>query len=185
MAPNSEQSFPQENSLHYFQTNLSSENERSLRRLNRAINLSQGEFSLILCVCNVPTLRKRITKQLQDISSLKIRELHLSPSVNTLFSTVKTALNNRYPDALVILGLESVVNLDDLLSATNLVRELFAQEFTFPLILWVNDDTLIKLARISTDFRSWSGSSIRFASSCSQYRFEGSYLTLPYQIATA
>lgn len=185
MAANSEQSFPQENSLHYFQTNLSLENERSLHRLNRAINLSQGEFSLILCVCNVPALRKKITKQLQTLSSLKIKELNLHPSVNTLFSTVKTVLHNRYPDALVVLGLESVVNLDDLLSATNLVRELFAQEFTFPLILWVNDDTLIKLARISTDFRSWSGSSIRFGSSYSKYRFEGNFHIPPYQIATA
>ncbi|MGB3694719.1 MAG: hypothetical protein WA865_02505 [Spirulinaceae cyanobacterium] len=184
MVSNSERFFPPENGFHHSPTSLSSENERSLHRLNRAISLSQGEFSLILCVCNRPALRRKVTKQLQNISPLKVSELTLHPSVNTLFSTVQTALQNQSPDALVILGLESVVNLDDLLSSTNLVRELFAQKFAFPLVLWVNDDTLIKLTRIYTDFRSWGGSSIRFEVSCSQDAPQNHYWPLQYQIVT-
>ncbi len=185
MVTNSERFFPPENGFHHSQTSFSSENERSLHRLNRAINLSQGEFSLILCVCNVPALRRKITKQLQAISPLKVNELTLHPSVNTLFSTVQTSLQNQSPDALVILGLESVVNLDDLLSSTNLVRELFAQEFAFPLVLWVNDDTLRKLTRIYTDFRSWGGSSIRFEVSYTKKFHRNSCWPLQYQIITA
>jgi WD40 repeat protein/tetratricopeptide (TPR) repeat protein len=65
--------------------------------------------------------------------------------------------------ALMVSGLESVVNLDNLLAATNQVRDEFRKKFPFPLVLWVNDEVLHKLVRLAPDFYSWAGVPIHFA----------------------
>ena len=65
------------------------------------------------------------------------------------------------PQALVVYGLESVVAIEELLSATNLVRDEFRKEFAFPLVLWINDDLLNKLIRLAPDFKNWAGNPIR------------------------
>jgi WD40 repeat protein len=46
--------------------------------------------------------------------------------------------------------------LDELLSATNQVREEFRKNFHFPLVLWVNDQVMEKLLRLAPDFESWA-----------------------------
>ncbi|NEO66769.1 MAG: hypothetical protein F6J98_42925, partial [Moorea sp. SIO4G2] len=53
--------------------------------------------------------------------------------------------------ALLIVGLESVVSLEELLTSTNQVRDEFRKRLTFPLILWVNDQVLQKLMRLAPD----------------------------------
>ncbi|HAG82787.1 MAG TPA: hypothetical protein DCL61_16920, partial [Cyanobacteria bacterium UBA12227] len=42
-------------------------NDRSLNALDRAIALSQGEFSLVLVRCNYKLLQKRILQQLKTL----------------------------------------------------------------------------------------------------------------------
>lgn len=145
------------------ETNSNSVNyERSLRRLARSIAMSQGQFSLILACCNSLPLREQLVTRLHELSPIEIQELILHPSVNKLFTTIQVALAEEQPPALMVFGLESVITLDQLLKATNLVREEFRKQFAFPLILWVNDDILQKLTRIAPDFRSWGANSIRF-----------------------
>lgn len=140
---------------------LTENNNRSLKRLERAIALSQGQFSLILVCCNYPPLRLQVVKQLEEISSVPIETLILHPSVKTLFTTIHTAIEQP-PPALMVFGLESVVAIDQLLSATNLVRDEFRKQFSFPLIVWINDDILQKLIRLAPDFHSWAAPPIRF-----------------------
>lgn len=140
---------------------LTENNKRSLRRLERAIALSQGQFSLILVCCNHPPLRLQVVNQLEEISSVPIETLTLHPSVNTLFTTIHTAIEG-LPPALMVFGLESVVAIDQVLSATNLVRDEFRKQFPFPLIVWINDDILQKLVRLAPDFHSWAAPPIRF-----------------------
>ncbi len=55
----------------------------------------------------------------------------------------------------MILGLESVKDIDNLLISANQVREEFRQHFPFPLVLWVNDEVLCKLIRLAPDLESW------------------------------
>ncbi|MEC4982621.1 MAG: hypothetical protein SAJ37_11385 [Oscillatoria sp. PMC 1068.18] len=140
-------------------------NQAAFRSLNRAIKLSQGEFSLILAKCDRPSRSRQIIKQLQQTSGLPIKQLTLHPSVKTLFTTIQTALNSQQPPALIIFGLESVVAIDELLIATNLMRNEFSKEFSFPLILWVNDELLQKMRQLAPDFRSWATSPICFLQS--------------------
>jgi hypothetical protein len=137
-------------------------NKRSLKKLERAIQMSQGQFSLILMCCNCSSMRRRMVKQLSKRCSIQIQELILHPSVTTLFTTILTAIEEPPPQALMVFGLESVVAIDQLLNATNLVRDEFPKHFPFPLILCINDEILQKLIRLAPDFKSWAANPIRF-----------------------
>ncbi len=145
-------------------------NERSLNALDRAIALSRGEFSLVLVRCNYKRLRDRMLYQLRQRSEhqYQIRELVLPESVKTLYTTIQTyghgilCPDNEPHPALFILGLESVVALDDLLTSTNQVRDEFRKRLPFPLVLWLNDEVLNKLMRFAPDFASWAATPIKF-----------------------
>lgn len=136
-------------------------NKRSLRSLERAIAMSQNQFSLILVCCNQQSLRRKMVKQLKEISTIPISEITLHPSVNTLFTTIDTAVEEQ-PQALMVFGLESVAAIEQVLTATNLVRNEFPKQFPFPLVLWINDEVLQKLIRLAPDFKSWAANPIRF-----------------------
>src|SRR4028118_1903374 len=107
-------------------------------------------------------LRQRSEHQYQ------IRELVLPESVKTLYTTIQTyghgilCPDNEPHPALFILGLESVVALDALLTSTNQVRDEFRKRLPFPLVLWLNDEVLHKLMRFAPDFASWAATPIKF-----------------------
>lgn len=140
---------------------VAASNQRSLNRLERAIAMSQNQFSLILVCCNQQSLRRKMVKQLKEISSISIVEITLHPSVNTLFTTIDTAVEEQ-PQVLMVFGLESVAAIEQVLTATNLVRNEFPKQFPFPLVLWINDEVLQKLIRLAPDFKSWAANPIRF-----------------------
>ncbi len=148
---------------------IASENEESLQTLIRAITLSQEEFSPILVRCNYSYLREHIVQQLREQCPIKIYELVLGESVKTLYSTIERALKDDYQgrgcasvSALMILGLESVDAIDQVIVATNQVREEFRKNFPFPIVFWVNDEVLQKFTRLAPDFDSWT-TTIEFA----------------------
>ncbi|MGK7875101.1 MAG: hypothetical protein AB4426_17925 [Xenococcaceae cyanobacterium] len=130
-------------------------NEESLNSLIRGITRFPGEFSLILAHCNYAALQERIAQQLREQCTVEIRELVLEPSVETLYTTIAKELGQEQPDALMVLGLESVIALEQVLKATNQIREEF-RNFAFPLVLWVTDEVQQKLIRLVPDFYSWA-----------------------------
>jgi tetratricopeptide (TPR) repeat protein len=137
-------------------------NDRSLNRLVRAITLSQGNFSLILARCNYGQLRDQMVEQLKAQCSVPIRELHLSRSIKTLYTTIEADLEKEKPAALMIFGLEQVEAIEQVLISSNQVREEFRKNFSFPIVLWVNDDRLKRIIQLMPDFKSWTGNSIKF-----------------------
>jgi WD40 repeat protein/tetratricopeptide (TPR) repeat protein len=130
-------------------------NEDSLNTLNRGITKSEGSFALILSRCNYASLRERIVQQLHNQCTVEVQELFLDQSDKTLYTTIEAKLGQEQPSALMVFGLESVKALDQVLVATNRVREEF-RNFTFPLVLWVTDEVLQKLIRLAPDFHSWA-----------------------------
>ena len=138
-------------------------NERSLKRLVRAITLSQGRFSLNFVRCNYAELRVEMQQRLQAACAFEVRHLTLPQSSQTLFTAIKAALGKEQPLALMVSGFESVVALDNLLIATNQVRDAFRKSFAFALVLWIDDEVLKKLMRSAPDFSSWAGVPIHFA----------------------
>ncbi|MEQ8960086.1 MAG: hypothetical protein RLP02_19540 [Coleofasciculus sp. C2-GNP5-27] len=149
-------------------------NGQSLRKLARAIMMSQGHFALILVCCKFSPQPLSVLNQLQELSSLPIQGVMLRPSVDTLFTAILTSLDEPPPPAVVVFGLDSVVAIDQLLSATNLVREEFRKQFPFPLVLWIDDRILQKMIRLAPDFKSWAANPIRLEC-CSHRAFHQVY----------
>jgi len=142
-------------------TNPNTENDRTLQTLTRSLTQSPGRFSLILVRCNYTSLRDRIVAQVCKQCSIEIRQLNLFPSTKTLYTTIVNEFGEQPTDAVMVLGLESVMALDDLLGATNKVRDQF-RSFPFPVVLWVTDRVLRQLMRVAPDFKSWAGPPLEF-----------------------
>ncbi|MBW4599204.1 MAG: hypothetical protein KME29_06205 [Calothrix sp. FI2-JRJ7] len=132
------------------------ENEQSLKTLVRTIRLSQGQFSLVLLRCNYTGLQQRITARLDELSPIKISKLSLQPSVKTLYTTILEGIGDEAPFSLMVSGLNTVEDLDNLLTSANQVREEFRKNFAFPLLVWVNDQVLQKFIKLATDLENWA-----------------------------
>ncbi len=137
-------------------------NQRSLKRIMRTLTLSEGAFTLIIASCNYVGLRLKITEQLHHQAPFKIHQVSLPSSVKTLYTYLQTQLRDVSPQAVMVLGSESVDEIDRVLIAANQVREEFRKNLRCPLILWVNDDVMNRFVRVAPDFKSWAGSPIRF-----------------------
>lgn len=131
-------------------------NQQALQELDWSIEMSQGQFSLILARCNYTALRSKMVQQLPKISSVEIREIILQPSDKRLYSRIKEELEDEIPLAVMVLGLDSVRDIEHLLTSMNSVREEFRKNFTFPVVLWLNDETQRKFIRLAPDFESWT-----------------------------
>ncbi|MGE5659116.1 MAG: hypothetical protein ACM37W_21185, partial [Actinomycetota bacterium] len=115
-------------------------NENSLEELAWAIESSVGNFKLILARCNYTNLRNRLAQRLQEICTVAIRSIQLKETEQALYTRIQAEINSELPAALMVFGLESVTELERLLSAANQVREEFQKNCPFPLILWINDE---------------------------------------------
>ena len=83
-----------------------------------------------------------------------------SPTQNSKLDTQNSPSCCQPPNALMIFGLEAVTAIDQVLVATNLVREELSKKFPFPLVLWMNDRVLAKLDRLAPDLKSWAGNTV-------------------------
>jgi WD40 repeat protein len=142
---------------------INTQNERSLSTLVRAIVNAQGRFSLILVRCNYAGIQEQILTQVRERSGLEILAINLQNSANSLYSTITDAIASSQPNAVMVFGIESVKNLDDFLVSINRLRDDFLHDFTFPLVLWINDLVLQKLIRLAPDFYSYASVPILFA----------------------
>ncbi|MGI8499666.1 MAG: hypothetical protein ACR2LR_00790 [Hassallia sp.] len=133
----------------------------AITRLVRAIIMSDGEFSLVLASCNVKR-EQQIVNCLEEFSSADIREILIPPSAKTLYTPLINAIGTTPPEALIVRGLESVVEINQLIISTNLMRDEFRKQFPFPVVLWVNDEIVRKLVWLAPDLKDWAGSTIRF-----------------------
>ncbi|MBW4642068.1 MAG: hypothetical protein KME23_03475 [Goleter apudmare HA4340-LM2] len=132
------------------------------KRLARALMVSAGEFSLILASCNSVSRQQQILGLLTEFSSVDIQEIQLTPETETLYTTIAIAISAAQPGALMVRGLEKVVEINQLIISTNLMRDEFRKKFHCPLVLWVNDETLRKLVWLAPDLKDWAASTIRF-----------------------
>ncbi|MGB7439894.1 MAG: tetratricopeptide repeat protein, partial [Coleofasciculaceae cyanobacterium] len=132
------------------------DNEQSLQELLWSLSMSEGQFSLVLARCNYEELREVMMQRLRRICPFEIKEIVLAPCVVKLYSVIREELGDEQPGAVMVFGLESVSEIEQLLIAMNSVREEFRKSCHFPLVLWVNDEILCKLMRLAPDFESWT-----------------------------
>jgi WD40 repeat protein len=146
------------------------ENQNALQRLIRAIALSHGQFALILVRCNYRQLREQMLENLRyNTKDINLKEIFLHPSTNVLHSTIISELSlgnpvvtDALPSAVMVFGLESIINIEDLLTNINQARDIYAATFHFPLVLWLQDEVASLLSRLAPDFKSWAATTIKF-----------------------
>ncbi|MEM6754399.1 MAG: hypothetical protein AAF630_15680, partial [Cyanobacteria bacterium P01_C01_bin.38] len=152
-------------------TDIAISNQHSLKRLIRAIALSKGQFSLILVRCNYTELCKQVLDNIRSqTKDVNLREVSLSPSCKALHTTIVSELfldipavkTDCLPTAVMVFGLESVTKLEDLLSGINQARDIYADTFSFPIVLWLKDEVGTSLSRFAPDFKSWAATTIKF-----------------------
>lgn len=142
-------------------------NQRTLKSISRAIAFSEGEFSLILLRCNYQHLRKKYLSEIQKTNS-EIVAITLEPQTTTLYSSITEKLAGTKPSALIVLGLEDVIKLEDLLTSANQIRDEFRKQLPFPIALWVNDQVLTKFIRYAPDFTNWAVTPLSFELDCAE-----------------
>ncbi|MBE9007758.1 hypothetical protein IQ259_22515 [Fortiea sp. LEGE XX443] len=140
----------------------SPENSVASERLARALKVASGEFSLILACCDSVPKQQQILKFLQNISSVTIQEIRLSPTDETLYTTITDTIGIAHPEAVIVHGLESVIAINQLLISANLMRDEFRKNLHYPVVLWVNDEILSKLVWLAPDLKNWAATTIRF-----------------------
>ncbi len=155
-----------------FTAAIASSNHRSLQRLIRAIALSKGQFALILVRCNYGQLRKQVIENLRTLTkNIYLREIELSPLttanlhntiVSELYLDVPAVATDTLPSAVMVFGLESVTNIEDLLTGLNQARDIYTDTLPLPLVLWLKDDVATLLSRLAPDFKSWAATTIKF-----------------------
>jgi WD40 repeat protein/AAA+ ATPase superfamily predicted ATPase len=147
------------------------ENQHTLQRLIRAIALSEGQFALILVRCNYGQLRERMLENIRSTTKdINIREIFLNSSTTSLHNTIVSELSldipavatDSLPDAVMIFGIESVFDLENLLTGINQARDIYAATFPFPVVLWLQDEVASLLSRLAPDFKSWAATTIKF-----------------------
>ncbi|MHC5935571.1 WD40 domain-containing protein [Nostoc sp.] len=149
----------------------SKENQQTLQRLIRAIALSKGQFALILVRCNYGLLREQMLQNIRSISKdINIREIVLNPSTTSLHSTIVSELSldnpavltDSLPSAVMVFGIELIIDLENLLTGINQARDIYAATFPFPVVLWLQDEVASLLSRLAPDFKSWAATTIKF-----------------------
>ncbi|MBP0013341.1 MAG: WD40 repeat domain-containing protein [Roseofilum sp. SID2] len=138
------------------------ENERSLKTLARTLKLRRGKFTLIQASCNSVSLRTQLLHRLIQEYQVNTLSITLPQHATGFHTAVLKAIEGQSPDALMILGLESVSSISELLISANQKRDQIRQSFVFPIVLWVTDGILRHLGRLASDINSWNPPPIRF-----------------------
>lgn len=144
----------------YSSTDILAHNQMALTELGRAIRLRPDRFSLILAHCNYSRLRNLVTESLKRTAAAI--ELVLPESIGTLRQAIAAHAPATLPPVLVVSGLEGVQAVGDVIKAANLGRDELRKSFSFPLVLWVNDDILQLINRHAPDLKSIATAPIAF-----------------------
>ena len=147
-----------ERSINERSINEPSVDQRSLNVLMRSINLSKGNFSLIIVNCNYRSLRQKIltalASQFADAAELSYRLPYreiwwTSPhqSDQTLYQKLQNILREGLPaniPALMCLGLEQIntQKLANFFLEANLFRDRLKKQINCPIVLWLGDQEL-------------------------------------------
>ncbi|QNP30394.1 WD40 domain-containing protein [Cylindrospermopsis curvispora] len=134
--------------------NIPNHHYEPTKTILRVIDFSQGQFCLIFLHCNDAELRQQVAAQLRERSPNKIEEITLPHSAISLYDNISLTLD-RHPEVLMVFGLETVNNLDSILQFSNQIREEFRKNFTFPLLIWIDDQILRKILRVAPDLETW------------------------------
>jgi WD40 repeat protein len=142
---------------------MSADRQATLKRLLRAIALSEGDFALLLARCNSIDVRDRLVADLKAQLGSGLYDRHVTDAdgVVNLVDILDEVGEGK--QVISVTGLEASPHLHDILALANNAREEFRKRFKFPLVLWVTDDVEAELRRRSPDLASWAAPPFDFA----------------------
>jgi tetratricopeptide (TPR) repeat protein len=144
----------------YSQAEILDHNQEALTELERSVKLRPNRFSLILAKCNYSRLRGIMSEHLRQ--TVGAVELALPKTMGTLRQTIASDVQEPFPPALLVSGLEAVADVEDIITAANLGRDELRKRFPFPIVLWVNDRILQLINRYAPDLKSIATTPIAF-----------------------
>ncbi|RZM78602.1 nSTAND1 domain-containing NTPase [Leptolyngbya iicbica] len=146
----------------YTDAELLRHNQTALAELRNALQLAQGEFSLIALGCDYHRLRYLVNQELVNAGLAEV--LQLPQQFQNLREIIQHATGDRLPPGLLIVGLDYLTpaDLQAVLRATNMGRDDFRQQFPFPIAIWMNRRVRQQFLQQAPDSRSFSPAAIAF-----------------------
>jgi hypothetical protein len=142
---------------------MSADRQATLKRLLRAIALSEGDFALLLARCNSIEVRDRLVADLKAQLGSRLYDRHVTDADGVVNLVDILDEVGEGTEVISVTGLEASPHLHDILTLANNAREEFRKRFKFPLVLWVTDDVEAELRRRSPDLASWAAPPFDFA----------------------
>ncbi|MBD1909523.1 MULTISPECIES: tetratricopeptide repeat protein [unclassified Leptolyngbya] len=131
-------------------------NREALEELAQTIEWSVGEFHLLLARCNYGNVRSHLITRLQEICPVRIQVVTLTNEAEKLYTTIREAMTDQDPEAVLVIGFEHVRDLDKLFAAADSAREEFRKNFAFPLVFWLDDSQFNGFKNRAPNFESWA-----------------------------
>ncbi|MBE9181894.1 tetratricopeptide repeat protein [Oculatella sp. LEGE 06141] len=150
------------------------DNWRNYQKLMAALESSEGILNLLIAVCDDRNLREDLIQQYeaelqqQGIRPYRVRLPWQQPSLrSTLLQLVQSDdyLQQGYPAAITVLGIDDLITVK--LDAERSEQERFffslqwtresLREFRYPIVLWLTNPVLVRMAQRAPDFWSWRG----------------------------
>ncbi|MEO1350173.1 MAG: AAA family ATPase, partial [Cyanobacteria bacterium J06635_15] len=138
-------------------------NRESLQRLERAVRLSVGQFSVVLVRCDYERLQSYVIEQLQSQFD-GVQVLALEANTPSVVMAIRHHLQTTTtpPTALVVTQLWALSNLNQALKDANLARDQLRSLMDCPLILWLSDRVVRLISRYAQDFKNQAPPTIPF-----------------------
>lgn len=141
-------------------------NQETLTALERAIALQQSRFTLILVRCNYRRLQQALLDQLLSTYPSAL-VLPLPRRLPSLLEALQITLQLRpqgapTPAALMVTELDQVEQLEAMLKAANLARDMFPEKLPLPLVFWIDDYLLSQISQFAQDLKNLGPPTLRF-----------------------
>ncbi len=150
---------------------ISPQNQEVLIQVASLIRLAEG-FRLGFVKCNQPIQCRQLADQLKEMlaGEVKIIDVELKAQVPSLRAAVLDEVRHERSTeegkhAIMVFGFEHSVPAQGpapALDELNQSRDLFPKEFSVPILIWLPDYTLTRLAREAPDFWGWRSGVFEF-----------------------
>ncbi|KAB8318123.1 tetratricopeptide repeat protein, partial [Tolypothrix campylonemoides VB511288] len=153
---------------------VKAENQRNYLKLIVALEASQGILNLLIAVCDDRNLRENLIRQYetelrqQDFLTYRVRVRNQDPSLRYALAQLvekEPGLQQGTPAVITVLGVDELLSVkldapkseqDRFFGYLQWTREAL-REFRFPIVLWITEPILVRLAERAPDFWSWRG----------------------------
>jgi tetratricopeptide (TPR) repeat protein len=157
------------------------ENQRNYQKLMVALESSEGTLNLLICVCDDRTYREQLIHdyeaelQQQNVHPYRLRLAWQQPSLRRSLLQLTQAepnLQQGTPAVITVMGMDELLSVkldaekseqEQLFFSLQWTREAL-REFRYPIVLWLSNAVLVRLADRAPDFWSWRGGVFWFAS---------------------